>query len=289
MTRALLSTLVLVAMCVPASAQVAAPAPPSTHEDHQAPAVHQHDEAPQRPAAVDLPPFVPPLTDADRAAAFPDVHGHAMRDNDVNFFVLFDQLEWEIGDGPDAYAWDTKGWVGRDLNRFWFRSEGTGDDDGLDEAHADLLYGRAISRWWNVVGGLRQDADPGPAQTWAAAGVQGLAPYWFDVEATAYIGGSGRTEFRFETEYSFLLTNRLILQPLVEVSVFGKDDPEREVGRGISTLNAGVRLRYEFRRELAPYLGITWDRSFFGTADYREAAGEPVARTRFVVGLRFWI
>ena len=139
------------------------------------------------------------------------------------------------------------------------------------------------------MGGLRQDVDPGAPQTWAAIGVQGLAPYWFDVEATAYVGGSGRTEFRVETEYSFLVTNRLILQPLVELSVFGKDDPEREVGRGISTLNAGLRLRYEFRRELAPYVGVTWDRSFFGTADYQEAAGEPVGRTRFVVGLRVWM
>ncbi len=283
MRGALLTTLVLAAMCLPAAAQ------PSTHEGHQMPAGHQHDESPQAPAAVDLPHFIPPITDADRAAAFPDVHGHAMRDNDVNYLVLFDQFEWEIGSGADAFAWDTKGWVGRDLDRFWFRTEGIGSEDGLSEAHGDLLYGRALSRWWNVVGGLRQDLDPGPAQTWAAVGVQGLAPYWFDVEATAYIGGSGRTEFRFETEYSFLLTNRLILQPIVELSVFGKDDPEREVGRGISTLNTGFRLRYEFRRELAPYLGVTWDRSFFGTADYQEAAGEPVGRTRLVVGLRFWM
>jgi copper resistance protein B len=283
MRGGLLTAFLLVAMCAPAAAQ------PSEPEDRQAPAVHQHDEAQPVPAPVDVPPFIPPLTDADRAAAFPDLHGHAMRDNDVNYFVLFDQLEWEIGSGADAFAWDTKGWVGRDLDRFWFRSEGIGGEDGLDEAHADLLYGRAISRWWNAVGGLRQDADPGPPQTWAAVGVQGLAPYWFDIEATAYVGGSGRTEFRVETEYSFLLTNRLILQPLLELSVFGKDDPEREVGRGLSTLNAGLRLRYEFRRELAPYVGLTWDRSFFGTADYQEAAGEPVGRTRFVVGLRFWM
>jgi copper resistance protein B len=283
MRAALITTLVLLAIGKPADAQ------PSSHDAQQMPAGHQHEQAPEAPVAVELPPFVPPLTEADRAAAFPDVHGHAMRDNGVNYFVLFDQFEWEIGSGQDVFAWDTKGWAGRDLDRFWFRTEGSGSEDGLSEAHADLLYGRAISRWWNVVGGMRQDLDPGPAQTWAAVGMQGLAPYWFDVEATAYIGGSGRTEFRFETEYSWLLTNRLILQPIVELSVFGKDDPEREVGRGISTINAGVRLRYEFRRELAPYAGVTWDRSFFGTADYLKAAGEPVGRTRFVVGLRFWM
>jgi len=304
-SRTLLSALVLVTLAATASAQTASPATespvqrdappranaPSGHEDHQAPAVavHQHDEAQQAPAPAELPPFIPPVTDADRAAAFPDVHGHAMRDNVTNYFVLFDQFEWESGSGPDAFAWDTKGWVGRDLDRFWFRTEGLGDDDGLSEAHADLLYGRAISRWWDAVGGLRQDVRPGSPQTWAAVGVQGLAPYWFEVEATAYVGSGGRTEFRLETEYSFLLTNRLILQPLVELNVFGKDDPEREIGRGISSANAGVRLRYEFRREFAPYVGVTWDRTFFGTADYARAAGEPVSRTRFVLGVRFWM
>jgi copper resistance protein B len=285
---------VLVALSIPALAQTASPAAPppaqpSAHDGHQMPAEHQHVDAQAPPPAVDLPPFVPPLTDADRAAAFPDVHGHAMHDNAVNYFVLFDQLEWQTGGGSDVFAWDTKGWVGRDLDRFWFRTEGAGDEDGVSDAHADLLYGRAVSRWWNAVGGVRQDVDPGPAQTWAAVGVQGLAPYWFDVEATAYVGASGRTEFRLETEYSFLLTNRLILQPLVELNVFGKDDPEREIGRGISSMNAGLRLRYEFRREFAPYVGVTWDRSFFGTADYAKAAGEPVSRTRFVLGLRLWL
>jgi copper resistance protein B len=274
-TRPFLSVLVLVALSVPASAQV--------------PAEHQHVDAQDAPVAVDLPPFVPPLTDADRAAAFPDVHGHAMHDNAVNYLVLFDQLEWQTGGGSDAFAWDTKGWIGRDLDRFWFRTEGAGGEDGLSDAQADLLYGRAFSRWWNVVGGVRQDVAPGPSQTWAAVGVQGLAPYWFDVEATAYVGTSGRTEFRLETDYSLLLTNRLILQPIVELNVSGKDDPERELGRGLSRINAGMRLRYEFRRQIGPYVGVTWDRSFFGTADYAKAAGEPVSQTRVVLGLRLWM
>jgi copper resistance protein B len=291
MRRALLSALVLLTLAATAAAQTPEPAPPAGHEDHPvpAPAVQQSGEAKPAPTAVDLPPFIPPLTDADRAAAFPDVHGHAMRDNVVNYYVLFDQFEWASGGGPDAYTWDTKGWIGRDLDRFWFRTEGDGDEAALNEAHADLLYGRAISRWWEVVGGVRQDVRPGSPQTWGAVGVQGLAPYWFEVEATAYVGSNGRTEFRLETEYSFLLTNRLILQPLVELNVFGKDDPAREVGRGISSAHAGVRLRYEFRREFAPYIGVTWDRSFFGTADYARAADEPVSRTRLVLGVRFWM
>ena len=102
----------------------------------------------------------------------------------------------------------------------------------LAEAQAHAPYGRAIHRWWDVVAGVRQDFRPGPARTWAAVGVQGLAPYWFEVEATAYIGESGRTHFRFETEYELLLTNRLVLQPLVELEIYGKSDPERGIGAG---------------------------------------------------------
>ena len=276
MSRTLLSALVLVTLAATASAQTASPATqapvqreapprasePSGHEDHQAPAVavHQHDEAQQAPAPAELPPFIPPVTDADRAAAFPDVHGHAMRDNVTNFFVLFDQFEWESGSGPDAFAWDTKGWVGRDLDRFWFRTEGLGDDDGLSEAHADLLYGRAISRWWDAVGGLRQDVRPGSPQTWAAVGVQGLAPYWFEVEATAYVGSGGRTEFRLESEYSFLLTNRLILQPIVELERVRQGRPgargrprhqQRQRGRAPS-LRVPTRVRALRGRDVGP-------------------------------------
>jgi copper resistance protein B len=229
------------------------------------------------------------LTDADRAAAFPDVHGHSVHDNAVNFFVLFDQLEWQTGNGAGTVVWDTKGWLGRDLDRFWFRSEGGAGDGGVTEAHADLLYGRAIARWWDLVGGVRQDVRPGSPQTWAAVGVQGLAPYWFEVEATAYVGASGRSEFRIETEYSLLLTNRLILQPLVELNVFGRADDARGLGRGLSSANAGLRLRYEFRREFAPYVGVTWERSFFGTAERARASGNATGSTRLALGLRLWM
>ena len=129
---------------------------------------------------------------------------------------------------------------------------------------------------------------PGPAQTWAAVGVQGLAPYWFNVEATAYVGAAGRTHFRFETEYELLLTNRLILQPLVEVEVYGKSDPERGIGTGLSTADAGLRLRYEVRREFAPYVGLVWSRQFFGTADLAEATGGRSGGARLAVGIRLW-
>ena len=231
----------------------------------------------------------PQLTDADRAAAFPDVEGHSVHDNAVNYFILFDQLEWQEGNGGPGVNWDTKGWIGTDRDRFWFRTEGQGQDGRLEEGQAHLLYGRAIARWWEVVAGVRQDARPGSPQTWAAVGLQGLAPYRFETEATAYIGASGRTHVRLETEYELLLTNRLILQPQVELDIYGKSDPERGIGAGLASADLGFRLRYEIRREIAPYVGVVWNRKFFGTADYAREAGDPVGGARLALGARLWL
>jgi copper resistance protein B len=248
--------------------QTSAPATPAEdHSQHQSPA----------PAP---PPFIPPVTDADRAAAFPDVQGHPAHDTSINYFVLFDQFEWQTGGGSNAFSWDTKGWVGQDRNRLWFRTEGDRADGRTEQAQVNLLYGRAIARWWDTL--------PDTPRSALALGVQGLAPYWFEVEASAYIEPSGRTHIRFETDYDLLITNRLVLQPLVEFEVYGRADRERLIGTGLSTGELGLRLRYEFRREFAPYVGVVWTRKFFGTADRAREAGEDVAGTRLAVGLRTW-
>lgn len=246
------------------------------------------DEHAETDGTQDLPPFIPRLTDDDRKAAFPDVEGHSIHGNAVNYFVLFDQLEWLAGEGTNGVNLDSRGWIGRDRDRLWLRAEGDGEGRRVGKAHGHVLYGRQFSRWWDIVAGIRQDFRPGPAQTWAAVGVQGLAPYWFEVEATAYVGASGRTHARFEVEYELLLTNRLILQPLVEAEVFGESDPERGIGAGLGTTDAGFRVRYEWRRELAPYVGVTWSRKWGQTADFAEAAGEDSRSARFVTGLRLW-
>ncbi len=274
---------------------------PPRVQAQQAPAAHQHgtpqpsaptappdDHSAHQSPATPLPPFVPPVTDADRQAAFPDVQGHTVHDMSVNYFVLFDQLEWQTGGGSDAFSWDTKGWVGQDRNRLWFRTEGDRADGRTEQAQVNLLYGRAIARWWDVTAGVRLDTLPDTPRSALALGVQGLAPYWFEVEASAYIEPSGRTHVRFETEYDLLITNRLVLQPLVEFEVYGRADRERLIGTGLSTGELGLRLRYEFRREFAPYVGVVWTRKFFGTADQARAAGQDVAGTRLAVGLRTW-
>ena len=267
----------------------------------QSPPAHQHQEPPAAPAtapaedhsahhaaAVALPAFIPPVTDADRQAAFPEVHGHAAHDRSVNAFVLFDQFEWQGGAGADGFSWDTKGWVGQDRNRLWFRSEGDRAGGRTSQAQTNLLYGRAISRWWDVMAGVRFDTLPDTPRTALALGVQGLAPYWFEVEASAYVEPSGRTHVRLETQYDQLITNRLVLQPLLEFEVYGRADRERRIGAGLSTGELGLRLRYEFRREFAPYVGVVWTRRFFETADLARDAGDDVAGTRLAVGLRTW-
>jgi copper resistance protein B len=232
---------------------------------------------------------VRPLTDEDRRAAFPDVPGHAVHDTSVNWFVLFDQLEWQGNGDASGMSWDSKGWIGGDRHRIWFRTDGESNGARLDAGDAQMFYGRAVARWWDVIVGVRQDVRPGPSQTWAAVGMQGLAPYRFEVEATAFVGAGGRTQFRVETEYELLVTNRLILQPLLEVNASGRSDRDRGLGAGLNTVDLGLRLRYEFRRELAPYVGVTWQRRLFGTADMARAAGDPTGGARLAVGLRFWM
>lgn len=256
---------------------------------------HQQEQAKPKPPATEpakkpgeLPSFIPPVTEETRKAAFPDVEGHAVHDGAVSYYVLFDQLEWQAVEGGNGASIDSRGWIGRDRDRLWFRAEGDGEGGRVGEAQTHVLYGRQFARYWDLVGGIRQDFRPGPAQTWAAFGVQGLAPYWFDIEATAYVGASGRTHARFEVEYELLFTNRLVLQPLFEAELVGQSDPERGVGAGLSTTDLGFRLRYEIRREFAPYLGITWSNKWGKTADFAEAAGEDTGGGRFVTGLRLW-
>lgn len=255
---------------------------------HEEPASPEVLPAGQAQAPSDpLPPFIPAVTEAMRQAAFPDVGEHDVHGVSTRAFVMADHLEFRAGDAPGLTT-DVTGWIGRDLNRLWFRSEAAADADGLTEARLEAFYGRAYARWWDVVVGLRQDARPGPARSWAAIGLQGLAPYWFEVEATAYIGGSGRTELRLDAEYDLLVTNRLVLQPLVTIDMAGKADPERRLGAGVTHMEGALRLRYEVWREFAPYVGLTWERAFGDTARMRREDGGSAADRRVVVGVRLW-
>lgn len=249
------------------------------HEGHVMPAAAEQASPP-------LPPWIPVITDVDRAAAFPDLDGHALGDNAIRAYVLLDQLEWHEQDR--AVGWNARGWVGRDRDRVWFRSEGERGRGAVESIALHGMYGRAFARWWDVVMGVRQDFRPGPAQTWAAIGLQGLAPYWFEVDATAYVGASWRTQARVELAYDMQLTNWVMLEPNVEIELHGKADPSRGIGAGLSSTNVGLRLRYEIRRELAPYAGVVWHRRYGGTADAAREAGDAASGAELVLGLRTW-
>jgi copper resistance protein B len=203
--------------------------------------------------------------------------------------LLFDQLEWRnTGDG-NAAAWDMEAWFGGDYNKIWLRSEGERVAGTTQSARTDLLWDHSFARWWSVQAGGRQDFGAGPGRSWAAIGVQGLAPYWFDTEATLYVGEQGHTALRLKTEYELLITQRLIVQPEGEANVYGEADPARQLGSGLSDLELGLRLRYEMRRELAPYIGAVWSRQFGGTADrVRQLGGDP-SDVQFVAGVRLWL
>lgn len=242
-------------------------------------------------AASDMPREpIPALTDADRAAAFPVLHAHDMsHGQSIHSLVLFNRLEAWDADPGTGQAWEAQAWVGGDINRLWLRSEGERQRGSTESSNLEVLYGRSVSAWWDVVTGIRHDFTPGTSQTWAAFGVQGMAPYKFEVSATAYLGESGQVAAEVEVEYELLLTNRLILQPLVELSFHGKDDPSRHIGSGLGKVEAGLRLRYELsNRRFAPYVGITHERMFGRTADLHRAHGEGVRDTRVVAGIRFW-
>ncbi len=231
---------------------------------------------------------IPVVTDADRAAAVPPAKGHSVHDNTIQNYTLIDRLELWDADPGTGQAWEALAWIGTDLNRLWLRSEGERTAGHTESADLEVLYGRSIAPWWDVVAGIRHDFKPGASQDFAAFGVVGLAPYKYEVEATVYIGQSGQTAARFEAEYETLITNRLILQPLIEVTLYGKDDPRRGVGSGLSTVEAGLRLRYEFTRRFAPYIGVVRERAFGSTADFRKAEGEGIGDTRMVAGVRIW-
>jgi copper resistance protein B len=178
--------------------------------------------------------------------------------------------------------------TGTDMHKLWLRSEGERVRGHTESADVEVLYGHPVSRWWDVVAGVRHDIAPGADQDFAAIGVTGMAPYKFEIEATAYIGTSGQTTARVEAEYELLLTNRLILQPLVEAQWHGKDDRSRGIGSGLGKVEAGLRLRYEVTRKFAPYVGLVHERSFGGTADLRRDEGEPTEDTRVIAGVRLW-
>lgn len=204
-------------------------------------------------------------------------------------FIQADRLEYQVLDDEELFLLDANAWYGGDINKLWIKAEAEylPEASALEEAEVQALWSRAVSPYFDVQAGLRQDFEP-DGRTHAVLGLQGLAPYLFEVDAAAFLSTQGDFTVRIETEYELVLTQRLILQPRAELGLSAQDVPELEIGSGVTTLDAGLRLRYEVVREFAPYVGIEWQKRFGETADFLEAAGESPERTALVIGIRAW-
>ncbi len=206
------------------------------------------------------------------------------------YYVLADRFEYQTGEGDPAVMLEGAAWWGGDRNKLWVKTETeySFEEDELEEAEVQALWSRAVSRYFDFQAGVRHDFTPDPSRTYAVLGVQGLAPYWFEVDTALFVSNKGDVSARLEAEYELMLTQRLILQPSAEADISFQTVDALEVGEGLSTIELGARLRYEIRREFAPYIGVQWTRQLGETADFTRANGERPSVVSFVAGVRFW-
>ena len=212
-----------------------------------------------------------------------------MAENEIFVHGVLDQFEGRVDDRNSAFRWDGQAWIGGDYDKLRIKSEGTVDGDGrVGDGDHEILYDRAISTYFDLEAGLRSDIDSRPTRNWAAIGVEGLAPLFFDVAATAYVSGEGHFAARLQASYDLLITQRLILQPEAELNLYSKSDRIRLIGAGVSDIDTGLRLRYELSRKLAPYLGVVYQGTFGQTSDLARHAGESTGSLHFTFGIRTW-
>lgn len=211
-----------------------------------------------------------------------------MNDDPLLAMVKIDKLEVHETDDGNPWAWKADAWVGKDLNKLWFKTEGEYHDGETEEAEVQLLYSRAISPFWDLQVGGRRDIKPEPERDWLAIGVNGLAPYLFEVDAALFFGEEERIAARLDAEYEYMFSQRLELVPELEANLYSKADEELGIGSGLADLTLGLRLGYQVRREFAPYVGVTWTGLYGDTADYAEAAGGDTSSSAWVAGIKAW-
>lgn len=218
-----------------------------------------------------------------------EAHEHLMDEHgaSLNFLVIGERFE----QGDDsARLWELQGWLGYDYDKLWLKTEGEYDTDANATEHSEvqLLYSRAVAPFWDLQAGLRRDDAGSESRTHAVFGLMGLAPYWFEVDAAAFLSEDGDLGARLEAEYELRFTQKLLLQPRLELNYSFADDPGMMLGKGMSEASFGLRLRYEWRREVAPYVGVEWSRAYGDTATLLRTNGTDSNDTRVVAGLRFW-
>ncbi len=203
--------------------------------------------------------------------------------------ILFNLAEYQARRASDGYRWEGEGWFGGDIDRFVVKTEGEGDVRGpLEQAEVQALYSRAIGPWWNLQAGVRHDVRPDPQRTYATLGIEGLAPYWFKAAGALFVSTKGELRGRVEGFYDQRITQRLILQPRAEIEASAQSIPEIGIGAGLTGIEVGLRLRYEFAREFAPYVGVEWTGKTGETARLARAAGDRPTSIGYVAGIRFW-
>jgi copper resistance protein B len=213
-----------------------------------------------------------------------------VEDNRVFTFITFDELEGRT-DGPNtSFRWDGQGWIGTDFNKLWIKSEGTLTSGITSDGDHEILYDRPIPhmRYFDWQAGARIDLDSGPTRAWFAIGIEGLARYFFNFEPTLYLRDGARVAGRIQGSYDLYLSQRLILQPQVEMNFYSQADPARGIGTGLSDLDSGLRLGYQFSRKFAPYIGYSYSGAFGQTATFNRQAGLPTRAPRFVFGIWVW-
>jgi len=243
------------------------------------------------PFAVALAAAIAPAAAQTGSVTTPDMEAAPMppvMDQAIFAHDIFNQLEGRWNGSNPEFRWDGQGWVGTDYDKLWIKSEGTHSKGAVDDGQQQFLYSRAVTTYFDLQGGLRSDIDSRPTRNWAAFGIQGLAPYFFDLEVTGFISGEGHLAGKLEASYDLLLTQRLILQPQIELNLYSKADPVRLTGAGFSDIDTGLRLRYEFDRKFAPYIGVVYQGKFGQTANFARQAGESTGDVRFAFGVRVW-
>ena len=204
------------------------------------------------------------------------------------FWFQGDRFEMQARKGRDGYLWDFQGYSGTPTSRFWFKSEGEGSyGERIEDAEFQALYSHAITPFFDLQAGVRQDVA-GSNTTYGVIGVQGLAPYLYEVDAALFLSHRGDVTARVEAEVDQRISQRLILQPRAEINLSAQDIPQLGIGAGIDKVEVGVRLRYEIVREFAPYIGVEQSWKVGRSATYARASGEDPSVTNFVVGIRFW-
>jgi copper resistance protein B len=211
-------------------------------------------------------------------------------DNQIFEHLRFDQLEGRTNGPDNEFRWDGEGWIGTDLNKLWFKSEGFVEHGRASDGDTEALYDRPIPRlrYFDIQAGVRYDLDSAPGRTWGAIGIEGLAPYFFEFAPTFYFSDRGRVAGKIAGSYDLLITQRLIAQPQIEMNFYSKSDPSRGVGSGLSDLDTGLRIRYEITRKLAPYIGFAYTQKFGETATLTRNEGGIVHDPRFIFGARLW-